>query len=252
MPPITVLLYHNLLARGEPQIADKGTIPFDRFEEHLRSLKKAGYRFIGLVEALTSLDQDPSKFDKACVLTFDDAFESLHPALIEIQQTMPCTVFVLTDYVGQNNLWNPRATVQLNHLNLDGLKLLAAAGVDLQLHGVDHHNLLKFSQDELRFRFQAGTRWFWENFGQEPQVLSYPYGACSDLVCATAAEFFQGAVSVNHGNWWGDSARFKLNRISVPSYVDGAGLLSLIETEPDRRYIRSEELAPWFTSNSTN
>jgi peptidoglycan/xylan/chitin deacetylase (PgdA/CDA1 family) len=180
------------------------------------------------------------------VLTFDDGYVSLLTYAGDLQVEAPPSVFILTDYAGQSTAsWNTRSSVVLEHLTLDGLRALCDRGFDLQLHGLDHHNLLKFDDDELRCRFTRAVGWFDTQLGRTPAYLAYPYGYCDRRIQAVAAEFFQGAVSMTHGSWAGPDARYALNRVGVPFYLTGDDLVTVLQTRPENRWYEIERRAPW-------
>jgi hypothetical protein len=51
--------------------------------------------------------------------------------------------------------------------------------------------------------------------------------------------------SVNRGAWSGPKARHALNRISVPAYLSGRELVSIMCHAPNQRWAEIERRAPW-------
>lgn len=247
IPKTTVLAYHNILHRGALPTQDKGCIPLERLEEHLHVLKNEGYVNISLREAFDRLIQnnDPSaQFSYA--ITFDDGYENLFTFLPELLDRIQPTIFHLTDYSGKSNLtWNTRTPVVHYHLTSEQIISLNEKGVDIQFHGVDHHNLLKFDDAELHNRFQKGIDWFQKYLHKKPTFISYPYGYCNTRVMKVAAHYFGGGVTVTHGAWRGPSAKYALNRISIPFYLTGKNLVEVIRTPPADRWMKIEQYAPW-------
>ena len=247
-PSITVLLYHDVIPDVSSSTSDKGSISVRVLSDHIRSLQENGIEIIDLATAMQYIANSKEPEGKKCVITFDDAMEGVYhflPCLLR-EKNFPASVFLVTGYVGMKNLWNPRSTVIANHMSLPMLSELQDMGVDLQLHGVDHHNLLKFTESELEQRFEQGIMWFKENVQKTPTYLSYPYGAYNNSVAALVPRYFHGALSVNHGSWWGKEAVWGLNRISVPSYVRGKDLVNLLSIQPEKRWIQIEKCAPWW------
>jgi peptidoglycan/xylan/chitin deacetylase (PgdA/CDA1 family) len=72
--------------------------------------------------------------------------------------------------------------VVLEHLDPGGLRELQQGGSDIQAHGTDHHNLLKFTDDQLRTRFREIHEWFRAHLVKRPDYLAYPYGFCDQRV----------------------------------------------------------------------
>jgi peptidoglycan/xylan/chitin deacetylase (PgdA/CDA1 family) len=246
-PPITVLLYHELISSGST--SEKDLMPANRFLEHVKTLEAAGFQCVPLHEAMDIACRATDAGEHAppkIAFTFDDGYEGLHRILPAYAGRLCATLFILPDYLGKSNeAWNTRATSTLQHMTLSQIRELADQGFAIEPHGMDHHNLLKFREADLRTRFQTLADWFQQNLFKTPCWLAYPYGACSPLIKKTAEEFFQGAVSVNHGEWFGPASRFALNRISVPSYLTGDDLLDVINTPSSRRWMALEQKAPW-------
>jgi peptidoglycan/xylan/chitin deacetylase (PgdA/CDA1 family) len=244
--PVIVLLYHDIVSDSEWD-AVKGDIGISTLLDHFRCLKRAGFEFVSLQTAFALAAGDLNDGVSKCTITFDDALEGVHTYrrdfLPEIGHL--ATVFVLTSYVGSPNLWNTRSPVISRHMTLPMLIELQSLGCDLQLHGVDHHHLGKFSVNQLRDRFSHGIAWFEENLARKPRYLSYPYGAFDAVIAGVVDEFFEGAVSVNHGTWSGKQSHLGLNRISVPGYLSGEGLLEAIRCPSSSRWMEMEKRAPW-------
>jgi peptidoglycan/xylan/chitin deacetylase (PgdA/CDA1 family) len=247
-PPVTVLLYHNILAAGSPPHPDPGCIPVDTFEEHVNSLFAAGFDCVSLAEAFAiAVDPPPisgSTKPKFCV-TFDDGLAGLSRYLPRFVQPLRPTVFLITGFVGKSNSWNARAPYIERHLSLEEIRQMAAGVVAMENHGPDHQNLIKFNRRQLRNRARSSISWFQEKLGRSPSYLAYPYGACTPLVSEVAADFFLGAVSVNHGSWSGPKSRYALNCISVPACLSGGELVSIVCHMPERRWEEIERRAPW-------
>jgi peptidoglycan/xylan/chitin deacetylase (PgdA/CDA1 family) len=251
-PEVTVLLYHNIIAAGAPPHPDPGCIPVDVFEEHMSALAAAGFACVSLTEAFAlaaaaSSVTGASK-PRFCV-TFDDGYAGLSRYLPRFTDTLRPTVFLITGFTGKSNCWNARAPYVERHLSLQEIHDLIAAGVDMESHGPDHQNLIKFDSKQLRDRVKRSNAWFQEKLHRPASYFAYPYGACTPLVSRVAAEFFLGAVSVNHGVWSGPDSRYALNRISVPAYLSGRELVAVVRHPPHARWAEIERLAPWRKSS---
>ncbi len=247
IPKTTVLAYHNIQHRGALPTHDKGCIPLERLEEHIHVLNNEGYVNISLREAFDRLIQNNDTSPQfSYAITFDDGYERLFTFLPELLDRIQPTIFNLTEYTGKSNLmWNTRTPVIQHHLTLSQVIDLKKQGADIGFHGTDHHNLLKFDDQELHSRFQKGIAWFLEHLQTKPKYISYPYGFCDGRVMKIASHYFGGGVTVTHGAWSGPAAKYALNRISVPFYLTGKNLVDVISTEPAQRWMKIEQYAPW-------
>lgn len=245
IPPISVLTYHNIVAPGCESPNDLHSIAIDRLNEHVAALDRAGFVQVSLAAAfevlVRSRDHAPGY-----VLTFDDGYVSLLRYAADLSSEIRPTLFILTGYTGRSTLsWNPRSSVILEHLDLDGLCRLAADGFDLQMHGLDHHNLLKFDAPQLEARFREANAWFRAHLGQDPEYLAYPYGYCDERVQGVVSQFYRGALSMSHGAWVGEGARYALNRVGIPYYLTGEDVVAVLKSPPESRWYEIEGRAPW-------
>lgn len=245
IPPIRILNYHNIVKSGNENPNDFHSISIERLNEHISALTGAGFVQISLSEAFDNLinlrDCKPG-----FALTFDDGYISLSEFADDIKSPLKPTVFILTEYAGKSTLtWNLRSSVTLMHLSLDEINELDEYGFDIQIHGCDHHNLLKFNDDQLRLRFKTTNDWFTCNLGKTPEYLSYPYGYCDERTKSIASEFYKGAVSVSHGAWSGKAAQYALNRINIPYYLTSADLVRVLQCPPKEYWLEIEKSAPW-------
>ena len=252
-PSGTILTYHNILPPGSDPAKDAWSIAFDRLSDHVQTLFENGFTCLTLAEMVAHLTSDQWADGKPCfAVTFDDGYANLHRYLPQLWPQVKPTVFLLTDCMGGNNGWNTRADRFLQHLSLEMARDLQSAGIAMQLHGCDHHKLTKFSEQELSTRFEQGIAWFRRHIGAAPHYLSYPYGTCNRLITEVASRYFQAAFATNHGAWHGTDARHALNRISVPSHLDGEGLLAVVRARPELRWMESEKRAPGRSGANLN
>jgi peptidoglycan/xylan/chitin deacetylase (PgdA/CDA1 family) len=253
IPRVAILAYHDILPAAEASLHNQGQIPISRWEEHMAWLDRAGYELIDLAHAFERLATDADDLGTPAVaITFDDAYQGVMTVL-ERGWRRPAAVFVLTEQVGASTLgWNTRSPSIQHHCTLEQLQALHGSGFELEFHGVDHHNLAKFSTDEIQARCARGIAWFERHLGRRPRYLAYPYGCCDTRICDAVAPFFDGAVSVNHGSWSGLAARYALNRISVPAFLTGEDLGAVLQTDPAQRWLAIQSRAPGHRGDESN
>lgn len=245
VPPVSVLTYHNIVGYGQEDSNDINSITIERLNEHIAALAEAGFVQVSLPNAFDIL-VNSRIHEPGYVLTFDDGYASLAKFMEDIHSTFGPTIFILTEYTGKSTLsWNTRSSTVLTHLNLYEIRKLSEHGFDIQMHGRDHHNLLKFDENQLRLRFNEANFWFHKNLGKKAEYLAYPYGYCDERLQKIVSEFYLGAVSVSHGAWSGKPAKHALNRISIPYYLTGSDLISVIRLPPKQRWLEIERKAPW-------
>ena len=191
-PPVPILNYHSVGVR-----ADEFTITDAQFAQQLDWLKSEGYRTIALHEAL-----EPSP--RAVVLTFDDgrddALTRVLPALKK--RGMRAVFFIPTALVGKPG-----------YLSWDGVRALAAAGMEIGSHTVHHARLAEVSDEEVQDELVQSRRTLEAQLHAQVDLLAYPYNSVRRRVRAAAeAAGYRIAVSgVVHGG----SDRLDLLRTSV-------------------------------------
>ena len=118
-----VLVYHKVddkvewgLTRVHPKT----------FRRQVRILQELNYKFVTLSELMNS-----SQSDKVVAITFDDAYQSAYthayPVLKEINA--PATIYVITDYVGEENSWDLNVgNIKFRHTSWQELRELKVNG----------------------------------------------------------------------------------------------------------------------------
>lgn len=81
------------------------------------------------------------------LLTFDDGYRDNYEHAFPILQKYEIKglFFILSKYIGQNNLWNKRAEIVLEHLTQEEVQALIDHEHSIGSHGLTHHRLTKFN-----------------------------------------------------------------------------------------------------------
>src|SRR3981189_658854 len=167
-PPVPILNYHSVGPGG-----DEFTVASDDFEHQLDFLVSAGVLpppldvpgAAGLRPALVGGGVQPRAVARAVVLTFDDGTEDaltrVLPALRK--RGMRATFFVITGLVGEPG-----------SLNWGGVRALAAAGMEIGSHSVDHAHLADESDERVREELTASKRELESQLHAPAEGLDYP------------------------------------------------------------------------------
>lgn len=166
------------------------------FADFLDDLAAHGYRTLTLAEALQGA---PPR--RSVVLTFDDGCRCFRDhALPELQaRGMTATLFVVSRELGGTNRWDLEAGERPEELlGAEGLRRIAAAGIEIGSHSRHHRDLTECSDEELRDELQ-GSRADLEAMLDVPvQTFCYPYGHLDDRARAAArAAGYLAAVSIH-------------------------------------------------------
>jgi peptidoglycan/xylan/chitin deacetylase (PgdA/CDA1 family) len=230
----TILLYHHVVPETRSDtLLEPTTVALSAFAEQLDALAADGWQFVTLEDMLARLCADdqapPDDAFPELAVTFDDGYASLLDAWpVLARRRIPATVFVLTELLGQSNLWNAKAFSVERHLSLDELAALAAEGLGLEFHGTDHQRLTKLASDEVERRFARGQDFFARHLGRPARAIAYPYGAFNAEVLALVQRYFAFGLAVDRGEWAGRAVRHRLNRVEVQDFMTPDVLVRLL------------------------
>lgn len=106
-------------------------------------------------------------------LSFDDGnWTDLELALPELQQRgLSATFFIVPSWLGEPGF-----------MSKSDLKELAASGMAIGNHGLQHHDWTQLSPDRLEHEISQGKRLLEELTGAEITTLALPFGAYNDAV----------------------------------------------------------------------
>lgn len=213
-----VLAYHSLSDLGrDPILAEYGIEP-EAFAAQLDMLAARGHRFVDLDLLLEAVAGRAPLPPKAVLVSFDDAYADLLPALPEIlsQREIPAVVFAVGGEIGGSNRWDQHHAGKLPLLDAEGLRKLSEAGIEIGSHTVSHPQLTKLSPAQVDAELRdsaagieaAGLPW--------PRAVAYPYGAWSpEVAAAAAAAGYEAGFTIDHGRAGAGSDRYALPRVEV-------------------------------------
>jgi peptidoglycan/xylan/chitin deacetylase (PgdA/CDA1 family) len=225
---LPVLMYHSVSAVGGP-LRDLA-VPPKRLAEQLGALSAAGYRLVGLSEALDLLAAGTT--DPIVAVTFDDGYRDFLaegvPALDRAgaRATLYASVAHLGGYAG----WLGGSAPAFGPmLTWSELAEVADAGVEIGSHSLIHHPLdvlppaqlreeIVRSRDELEQRLQRPVRSF-----------AYPHGYNGRRVRdAVAAAGHDNATEVGRRLHRPGGRRLAVPRLQPTPDHSGADLLALV------------------------
>jgi peptidoglycan/xylan/chitin deacetylase (PgdA/CDA1 family) len=222
------LMYHSVSAIGGP-LRDLA-VPPKRLAEQLTALSDAGYRLVGLTEALDLLAAGTS--DRLIAVTFDDGYRNFLtegvPALHAAGAR--ATLYASVGHLGERADWLGRWSPDFGKmLTWDELAEVAASGVEIGNHSLIHHPLdvlppaqlreeIIRSHDELEQRLQLRVRSF-----------AYPHGYHGRRVRDVVQEAgHENATEVGRRLYTPRDPRFAVPRLQPTPDHTGAGLVALV------------------------
>jgi peptidoglycan/xylan/chitin deacetylase (PgdA/CDA1 family) len=217
--PLRVLAYHAI----EPRQATGRFAPYeiqpDDFRRHIDLLLRAGYQFVSATEALHFLRGGGGLPKRPLLLTFDDCYVGVLDHAVPVLQKyrIPAVAFAVTGFVGRDNGWSAAAEGRrLPLLDVDGLRRLVRAGVEVGAHSRTHPPLPTVADDRLVDEV-AGSCDALRTMGLgAARLFSYPYGESDEAVRgAVRAAGCEAAFTVAPGVVRARSDPFQLPRIEV-------------------------------------
>lgn len=206
-----MLLYHAVGTRSHEADPFNLFVPPDAFEAQLRALRGAGWTFLDGDAWLTGLER--GRWPRRSVLvTFDDGYESTLSGAAPLlrRHGVPAVVFVCSGLLGGTSEWMTETREPL--LDAQGVRALAAAGLEVGAHGVDHRSMVGLGPAELAEQVAGPRRALADVLGVAPRLLAYPFGdhdaAARD---AAASAGFRAAFAT----YTGGSGRFAVTRVDV-------------------------------------
>jgi len=169
-----ILMYHRLSAT--PFDASEGdyVVPVDVFARQMDLLAAGGGRVVGLPD----LQSRPCP-ERSVVLTFDDGCDTDVTAALPVlrERGFPAAFFV-----------NPAHLGRTGYLSWRQLSELAAAGMHVGSHGLDHRLLDGLGADELAEQLAGSRRALEEGLGTTIDTLSLPGGSGGARAVQAAGE----------------------------------------------------------------
>ncbi|MEO3751656.1 polysaccharide deacetylase family protein [Streptomyces sp. B6B3] len=197
-------MYHSVWpdARAQPD-PYRVTVSVDRLRRQLRWLRRRGLRGVSAGELLRAARA--GRAAGLVGLTFDDGYRDFLDHALPLLREHGCTatVFVLPGRLGGDNAWDaegPRKPL----LTADGIRAVAAAGMEIGSHGLTHVSLPELvargDHAALRREVADSRALLRELTGREVTGFCYPYGAVDPAsVAAVRDAGYDYACAVDPG-----------------------------------------------------
>jgi peptidoglycan/xylan/chitin deacetylase (PgdA/CDA1 family) len=195
-----VLCYHGvgpISAGGDPL---RLFVSRELFSHHLDVIQRLGYELLTVTD-LWQLMRSGSNARRSASITFDDGLvRTAHEGVaVLLERGIPCSMFVSTGLLGKR------------HPDLDGAMImtpaevveLAAAGVEIGAHSVDHVRLDDLSYADALDQLRRSRAFLEDLLGKSVTSMAYPYGRASEQTIRAVAEagYELACVCVGPGPW---------------------------------------------------
>ncbi len=217
--PLRILCYHALADLASDPVLARYGVPPEVFEGQLRTLQRAGWHFLDPGEAIRYLRGGGPVPGRAVLITFDDGYDDLlargQPALASAGAG--AVVFAVAGRLGGTNDWDrPLGARALRLLDAEGLRALAASGVEVGAHGLTHRSLAGLGAEEVAAEVRGALDRLEAAGLPRPRLFAYPYGAWDEQAArAVRAAGLVGACTVDPGVVGPGTDRAAIPRIEI-------------------------------------
>lgn len=217
VPNTLILCYHAISERLPADLS----IPPEDFERQIERLLRMGYRGQTLMQS-RALDRPA----KALVVTFDDGYHSTLTMAAPILERLrvPGTLFVPTDYIGQDapmswpgiEQWRDGTYCdELRPLGWEQVRQLAERGWEIGSHTCSHPRLTSLAEESLNRELRDSRAKVEVELSRPCLTIAYPYGDVDQRVaCAAGAAGYELGVGLP-ARWRDGADPLQLPRVGV-------------------------------------
>lgn len=183
--PPWLLMYHSVTEyTADPY---RVTVTPENLGRQLGWLARRGLTGVGIAELLAA--REAGRDAGLVGLTFDDGYADFldHAVPLLRRHGFTATVFVLPGRLGGDNAWDPEGP-RKPLLTADGIRTVAAAGMEVGSHGMRHENLPEADDTVLRQETVRSREVLEEITGTAPAGYCYAYGAVNARVAAAVRD----------------------------------------------------------------
>jgi peptidoglycan/xylan/chitin deacetylase (PgdA/CDA1 family) len=169
---LRVLMYHKV----DRTAGDALTVTVEQLRLHLEELRSKAWDVLSCSGLLHALETGRPISPRAVIVTFDDAYRSVHDLALPLLQDyrIPATIFVPTAYIGGESSWDQPSSALMTPAELSAM---VERGCELGFHSHTHRSFRDLAPSEIAEEIEAGRRAFDENGLPAVPILAYPYGA---------------------------------------------------------------------------
>jgi len=199
---VPILTYHKV---GDTEEAY--SVAPAAFERQMGHLAAAGYTAVSLADLADYMAGGKTLPAKPVVITFDDGYADNFTAALPILEKhgMKATVFIITDFVGQEG-----------YMTWEQVRALQARGMEIGSHTLAHRALTSLPPAERQRDVRASKEALEWRLGRPAAFLSYPFGEYDAAMFAILQQAgYRGACTTAPGlNKPGDNL-YALKRINI-------------------------------------
>lgn len=215
---VPVLMYHLVATPVEAGDARHGlVVPPALFAAQLAALRTAGWHTITAAALAADLRDGRRPAPLTFVITLDDGHGDGYAEALPILEAsgFVATFYVITSRIGESG-----------YLTADELRTMAAAGMEIADHTVDHVSLTALAGPAATAELEGAALAIDELLGAPPTTIAYPFGNVDATVVADAQALdFSMAFTTVEGCRESWASRFTTPRMRVNPSTTPADLV---------------------------
>ena len=181
-------------------------------------LKIAGFKVVPLRDIVDFI-KGRNSHEKLVAITFDDGYQDFYDKAYPVirKYHYPATVFIVSGFVGKENLWDYKElNVRKKLLDWNQILELKQNGVDPGGHSKTHPYLSQLSIEELQTEILDSKTTMEEKLKCPVDYFCYPYGDYNEKVVEVVTQAkYQGAVTVQRGFVLQGDNPFEIKRVLI-------------------------------------
>ena len=225
---LPALMYHSVSAVAGP-MRDLA-VPPRRLAEQLGALTTAGYRLVGLTDALDLLERGCA--DPLVAVTFDDGYRNFLSEAVPVlaEAGAGATLYASVGHLGAPADWLGRWAPDFGDLlTWDELAEVAEAGIEIGNHSLIHHPLDVLPAARLREETLRSKDELEQRLGRRVRSFAYPHGYNGAKVrAAVLAAGHDNATEVGRRLHTPGERRFAIPRLQPTPDLTGEDLVALV------------------------
>lgn len=228
---LPVLMYHSVSHVPDGPMR-RLAVPAPILADQLGALAGAGYRLLGLTEALRERRADPD--GRVVAVTFDDGFVDFLTAGLDVLAEVGAraTLYLAVAHLGRDAVWMGSHASDFGPL-MDWAQVaeVASYGVEIGNHSLIHAPLDVLPRGALDVQARVSRELLRQHTQRPVWSFAYPHGYHSLAVRAAVARAgHRTACEVGHRLYTVDDSRLGIPRLQITADHGVEDVLRLVET----------------------
>ncbi|MBU1087231.1 MAG: polysaccharide deacetylase family protein [Candidatus Omnitrophica bacterium] len=207
---VPVLMYHSINIGSD---SSSLIVSPDTFIKQIKFLKDRNFQFMSLADYVELLKSGKKPRRKSIVITFDDGYEDNYiyafPILKELN--IPATVFIVTDWVNNENMLNWSQIKEMKNSNL----------VEIGSHSITHDMLTEMPKAAMIREVSQSKQILEKTLDVPVRFFGYPTGAHSEFIKEmTKIAGYKAACATSVDKRTAHSDLFAIRRIRISHSAD--------------------------------